>query len=49
VIAFDTSDLADPEGTMILYPSLAMGIDRDGIDELMSQIAKKEEERNGLN
>jgi hypothetical protein len=29
---------------MILYPSLAMGIDRDGIDELMSQIAKKEED-----
>jgi hypothetical protein len=49
LIAFDTSDLADPEGTMILYPSLAMGIDRDGIDELMAQIAstaaKKEDEK----
>jgi hypothetical protein len=49
LIAFDTSDFADPEGTMILYPSLAMGIDRDGIDELMAQIspqiaaAKKED------
>ncbi|AEF83496.1 DUF4194 domain-containing protein [Leadbettera azotonutricia] len=40
VIAFDASDFADPEGTMILYPSLAMGLDRDGIDELMAQIAQ---------
>jgi hypothetical protein len=38
VIAFDTPDFADPEGTMILYPSLAMCIDRDGIDELLSQL-----------
>jgi hypothetical protein len=38
VIDFDTSDFTDPEGTMILYPSLAMGIDRDGIDELLAQI-----------
>ncbi|GHV62125.1 hypothetical protein AGMMS49587_08110 [Spirochaetia bacterium] len=54
VIAFDTSDFADPEGTMILYPSLAMGIDRDGIDELMTQIspvtaAKSDGEKNELN
>jgi hypothetical protein len=45
VIDFDTSDFADPEGTMILYPSLAMGIDRDGIDELMAQAAKKEDDK----
>jgi hypothetical protein len=43
VIDFDSSDFADPEGTMILYPSLAMGIDRDGIDELLALITKKED------
>ncbi|MDR0876707.1 MAG: DUF4194 domain-containing protein [Treponema sp.] len=41
VIAFDKPDFTDPEGTMILYPSLAMGIDRDGIDELMAQLSPK--------
>jgi hypothetical protein len=32
---------------LILYPSLAMSVDRDGIDELLASLSRKEKTEEG--
>jgi hypothetical protein len=41
LIAVDTQDYADPEGLIILYPSIPLSIDRDGIDEAVSYLQNR--------
>ncbi|MDR1176231.1 MAG: DUF4194 domain-containing protein [Treponema sp.] len=41
LIAVDTQDCADPEGLIVLYPSIPLSIDRDGIDEAVSYLQNK--------
>ncbi|MDR1446561.1 MAG: DUF4194 domain-containing protein [Treponema sp.] len=41
LIAVDTQDYADPEGLIMLYPSIPLSIDRDGIDEAVSYLQNK--------
>jgi hypothetical protein len=36
------SDITDGDGLIVLYPSLAISVDRDSIDELLSTLASKE-------
>jgi hypothetical protein len=42
LIEADSQDLSDGEGIIILYPSLAMSVDRDSIDELMTSLSPRE-------
>jgi hypothetical protein len=42
LIDTDSRDLSDGEGVIILYPSLAMSVDRDSIDELLASLSHKE-------
>jgi hypothetical protein len=42
LIEVDSQELSDQEGIIILYPSIAMSIDRDSIDELLTSLAHKE-------
>ncbi|MDR1105721.1 MAG: DUF4194 domain-containing protein [Treponema sp.] len=35
-------DLSDGEGVIILYPSLAMSLDRDSVDELLASLSQAE-------
>jgi hypothetical protein len=42
LIDADSRDLSDGEGIIVLYPSLAMSLDRDGIDELLASLSHKE-------
>jgi hypothetical protein len=42
LIDTDSRDLSDGEGIIILYPSLAMSVDRDSIDQLLTSLARKE-------
>ncbi|MDR1286852.1 MAG: DUF4194 domain-containing protein [Treponema sp.] len=35
-------DLSDGEGVIILYPSLAMSLDRDSVDELLASLSRTE-------
>jgi hypothetical protein len=42
LIETDSRDLSDGEGLIILYPSLAMSVDRDSIDELLTSLARTE-------
>jgi hypothetical protein len=42
LIDTDSRDLSDGEGIIILYPSLAMSLDRDSIDELLVSLSRTE-------
>jgi hypothetical protein len=42
LIELDSRDPADAEGMIILYPSLAMSVDRDSIDELLRSLSRPE-------
>jgi hypothetical protein len=42
LIETDSRDLSDGDGIILLYPSLAMSLDRDGIDELLASLSHKE-------
>jgi hypothetical protein len=42
LIDTDSRDLSGAEGIIILYPSLAMSVDRDSIDALLSSLSRKE-------
>jgi hypothetical protein len=42
LIAVDTLDYADPEGFIMLYPSIPLSIDRDGIDEAVAYLQSKD-------
>jgi hypothetical protein len=42
LIALEGQDYADPEGLILLYPSIPLSIDRDGIDEAMSFLRGEE-------
>ncbi|MDR0998384.1 MAG: DUF4194 domain-containing protein [Treponema sp.] len=44
LIETDSRDPSDAEGMIILYPSLAMSVDRDSIDELVQSFSLKEKE-----
>lgn len=35
------ADPTDPDGAIVLYPSLAMALDREGIDEILAAVAKE--------
>ncbi|MDR2746835.1 MAG: DUF4194 domain-containing protein [Treponema sp.] len=41
LIEVSSQDLSDKEGIIVLYPSIAMSIDRDSIDELLTSLAHK--------
>jgi hypothetical protein len=41
LVEVDSQDLSDMDALIILYPSLAMSVDRDSIDELLSSLAHK--------
>jgi hypothetical protein len=47
LIDTDSRDLSDGEGIIILYPSLAMSVDRDSIDELLTSLSHKEKAEEG--
>jgi hypothetical protein len=47
LIDTDSRDLSDSEGIIILYPSLAMSVDRDSIDELLASLSHKEKTEEG--
>ncbi|MDR0669817.1 MAG: DUF4194 domain-containing protein [Treponema sp.] len=42
LIEIDSRDPSDAEGMIILYPSLAMSVDRDSIDELLQSLSRRE-------
>ncbi|MDR0731226.1 MAG: DUF4194 domain-containing protein [Treponema sp.] len=42
LIEVDSRDPSDAEGVIILYPSLAMSVDRDSIDELLRSLSHRE-------
>jgi hypothetical protein len=42
LIGTDSQDLSDAEGMIILYPSLAMSVDRDSIEELLASLSRRE-------
>jgi hypothetical protein len=44
LIEVDSRDPADADGMIILYPSLAMSVDRDSIEELLRSLSRKEKE-----
>jgi hypothetical protein len=44
LVGLDSPDLSDMDGLIILYPSLAMSVDRDSIDELLASLAHKGKE-----
>jgi hypothetical protein len=44
LVEVDSQELSDPDALIILYPSLAMSVDRDSIDELLSSLSHKEKE-----
>jgi hypothetical protein len=41
LIAVESQDYADPEGLIMLYPSIPLSIDRDGIDEAVRYLQSK--------
>ncbi|MDR3166937.1 MAG: DUF4194 domain-containing protein [Treponema sp.] len=47
LIGADSPDLSDSEGILILYPSLAMALDRDSIDELLASLSRREKTEEG--
>jgi hypothetical protein len=47
LIETDSRDLSDGEGIIILYPSLAMSVDRDSIDELLASLARTDKTEAG--
>ena len=47
LIDTDSRDLSDGEGLIVLYPSLAMSVDRDSIDELLASLARTEKTATG--
>ncbi|MDR2133965.1 MAG: DUF4194 domain-containing protein [Treponema sp.] len=42
LIEIDSRDPSDVEGMIVLYPSLAMSVDRDSIDELLRSLSRGE-------
>jgi hypothetical protein len=42
LIAAESQDYADPEGFIMLYPSIPLSIDRDGIDEAVRYLQNKD-------
>jgi hypothetical protein len=42
LIEADSQDLSDADGMIILYPSLAMSVDRDSIEELLASLSRRE-------
>jgi hypothetical protein len=42
LITLDSQDYADPEGLILLYPSIPLSIDRDGIDEAVNFLRNKD-------
>jgi hypothetical protein len=42
LVAVDSQDYADPEGLILLYPSIPLSIDRDGIDEAVRFLRSKD-------
>jgi hypothetical protein len=47
LIAVESQDYADPEGLIVLYPSIPLSIDRDGIDEAVRYLQSKDGNESG--
>jgi hypothetical protein len=47
LIEVDSRDPSDAEGMIILYPSLAMSVDRDSVDELLQSLSRREKTEDG--
>jgi hypothetical protein len=47
LVAIDSPDFADPDALIALYPSIPLSVDREGIDEMLSLILKKEKPGEG--
>jgi hypothetical protein len=47
LIAVESQDYADPEGLLLLYPSIPMSLDRDGIDEAVRLLQNKDGDDEG--
>jgi hypothetical protein len=43
LIGTTSDELADMEGAIILYPSIAIAVDRDGVDNLLENLADESE------
>jgi hypothetical protein len=41
LVEVDSQDLSDQEAVIILYPSIAMSLDRDSIDDLLASLSHK--------
>jgi hypothetical protein len=48
LIETDSRDPSGAEGMIILYPSLAMSVDRDSIDELLQSLSRREKAEEDL-
>jgi len=44
LISIESHDYADPEATMVLYPSIALSIDRSALDEGMAVLEQRSDE-----
>jgi hypothetical protein len=42
LIVVESQDYADPEGLILLYPSIPLSMDRDGIDEALSYLQNRD-------
>jgi hypothetical protein len=49
LIEADSRDLSGGEGLIILYPSLAMSVDRDSIDGLLASLARTDKQADMMN
>jgi hypothetical protein len=47
LIDIASPDISDMDGMIILYPSLAISVDRDSIDEMLAMLTHKGEETEG--
>jgi hypothetical protein len=47
LVTVDSQDYADPEGLILLYPSIPLSIDRDGIDDAVSFLRSGDDEGSG--
>ncbi|GHU74595.1 hypothetical protein FACS189450_15240 [Spirochaetia bacterium] len=47
LIDIASPDISDMEGMIILYPSLAISVDRDSIDEMLAMLVRKGDETEG--
>jgi hypothetical protein len=47
LVSVESQDYADPEGIILLYPSILLSIDREGIDDAVSFLRNKDRDDAG--